>query len=110
MGFHLTNILLHAAAALSVFIFVFYVSDNIGASFLTGLLFAVHPIHTEAVAYIAGRADSLYSIFFLLSFIFFKRNARGSIPASAARISICDSLAKVLVLLPGARQAPVLNG
>ena len=72
-GFHLTNILFHATAALCVFIFVFYVCNNTGISFFTALLFAVHPIHTEAVAYIAGRADSLYSIFFLLSFIFFIR-------------------------------------
>jgi len=70
-GFHLTNLLLHAVCAVLVFIFVFYLCGNAPVSFLTGLFYGIHPIHTEAVAYIAGRADSLYSIFFLLSFIYF---------------------------------------
>lgn len=72
-GFHLTSLLLHAACAVLVFIFVFYLCGNAPVSFLTGLFYGIHPIHTEAVAYIAGRADSLYSIFFLLSFICFIR-------------------------------------
>src|ERR1035437_3144351 len=41
---------------------------------------------------------------------FLRRNSTGSIPAAAAMMSICDSRAKVLVLLPGARQAPVAKG
>ncbi len=38
------------------------------------------------------------------------RNSTGSIPAAAAMMSICDSRANVLVLLAGARQAPVAKG
>src|ERR1035438_7995888 len=40
----------------------------------------------------------------------FRRNSTGSIPAPAAMMSMCDSRAKVLVLLPGARHAPGANG
>ncbi|CAH1993199.1 unnamed protein product [Acanthoscelides obtectus] len=36
---------------------------------LAGLLFAVHPVHTEAVTGIVGRADVLACIFFLLSLL-----------------------------------------
>jgi len=38
-------------------------------SFLAALLFALHPIHTESVAWISGRTDILSTLFFLLSFI-----------------------------------------
>src|ERR1017187_5595976 len=40
----------------------------------------------------------------------FRRNSTGSTPAPAAMMSICDSRANVLVLLPGARHAPVADG
>ncbi|MBL7157530.1 MAG: tetratricopeptide repeat protein [Candidatus Omnitrophica bacterium] len=73
-GFHFTNSLLHAFCAVLVFILIYYISGNKPVAFLTGIFFGVHPIHTEAVAYIAGRADSLYSIFFLLAFIFLIRH------------------------------------
>jgi len=73
LGFHLTNIISHSLTAALVFLFIFYISGNIPIAFFAGLLFGIHPVNTEAVAYIAGRADSLYSIFFLLSFIFFIR-------------------------------------
>ena len=73
VGFHLTNVLLHCTVALLVFVFIFYLCDNPAIAAIAGLLFGVHPVHTEAVAYIAGRADSLYSIFFLSAFIFFVR-------------------------------------
>lgn len=71
MGFHLTNIILHSLTSVMVFIFIFYISNNYFISFLSAILFGIHPINTESVSYIAGRADSLYSFFFLLSIIFY---------------------------------------
>lgn len=43
-------------------------------STLAGLLFAVHPIHTEAVASLVGRADLFACIFYLLTVICYKRH------------------------------------
>ena len=40
------------------------------AVWISGLLFALHPVHVEAVAGIVGRADILAGIFFLLALIF----------------------------------------
>ncbi len=74
-GYHFTSNLLHACVAVLVFILIFCLSDSIPVALLSGVFFGVHPIHTEAVTYIAGRADSLYSIFFLLSLIAFVRYA-----------------------------------
>jgi tetratricopeptide (TPR) repeat protein len=65
-GYHVTNILLHIAAALLVYYLVNTLFNNAALSFLTGAFFAVHPIHTEAVAYISGRADPLAAVFMLL--------------------------------------------
>merc|ERR1719354_886473 len=39
--------------------------------FLTSIFFGIHAIHTEAVCNITGRAELLYSFFYLLGFIFY---------------------------------------
>ncbi len=70
-GYHLTNVLLHIMAALSIFWLTFILFGNRFISLFTSALFVVHPIHTEAVSYISGRADSLAALFMLLSFILY---------------------------------------
>lgn len=71
-GYHLTNILLHAATAVMLFFFVQQLIARMspaGASksdvipWLVALAWAVHPVHSEAVMYIAGRADVLAALF-----------------------------------------------
>lgn len=61
--FHLTNILWHAAAA----VLLFFLLARFGAPRLvqavTPVLFVLHPMHTEAVAYISGRADMMSAVF-----------------------------------------------
>nr|CAH7751738.1 unnamed protein product [Callosobruchus chinensis] len=68
--FHLGNVLLHAAAS-SLFARTCLRVADFRPHFaaLAGLLFAVHPVHTEAVTGIVGRADVLACIFFLLSLL-----------------------------------------
>lgn len=70
-GYHLTNILLHICAALALYWLVTIFYHHQILSLLTGILFVSHPIHTEAVTYISGRADSLALLFMLLCFIFY---------------------------------------
>lgn len=68
-GYHLTNIVLHILVSLCVLLYVrILFKDNL-LSFLTASLFVVHPIHTEAVAYVSGRADSLSAMFIFLCLI-----------------------------------------
>ena len=43
------------------------------AVWMTGILFALHPVHVEAVAGIVGRADILAGIFFLLALLFHQK-------------------------------------
>ena len=70
-GYHLTNIVLHVLAALSVYFLLNVIFGNNRLSLLTGILFIIHPIHTEVVAYISGRADSLALLFMMLCFLFY---------------------------------------
>jgi tetratricopeptide (TPR) repeat protein len=74
-GFHLTNIILHVLCAIFLYLLSLKIFNNWLAAFVTACLFGIHPINTEAVTYIAGRADSLYLLFFLISFTLFLRVA-----------------------------------
>ena len=75
-GFHLVNVTLHAANAVLLF---FLASRIVGpsssgfAALLPALLFAVHPVQTEAVTYISGRSVSLMALFYLGSLLVYLR-------------------------------------
>jgi hypothetical protein len=76
-GYHLLNLLLHAG----VTVLLFLVLRKIPASeargdivaFVAALLFAVHPLHTEAVASIVGRSELLAAGFLLAAWLFHLR-------------------------------------
>ncbi|MFH1867418.1 MAG: tetratricopeptide repeat protein [Candidatus Omnitrophota bacterium] len=68
-GYHLTNILLHTLAALLIYFLINLLYRDPLLASLASIFFVVHPIHTEAVAYISGRADPLAAVFILLALI-----------------------------------------
>uniref|UniRef100_A0A8C5LCQ8 dolichyl-phosphate-mannose--protein mannosyltransferase n=1 Tax=Jaculus jaculus TaxID=51337 RepID=A0A8C5LCQ8_JACJA len=73
--FHVVNVILHCLVTLVLM----YTCDKAvfkhrGLAFVTALLFAVHPVHTEAVAGIVGRADVLACLLFLLAFLSYNRS------------------------------------
>ncbi|HQP91473.1 MAG TPA: tetratricopeptide repeat protein [Candidatus Omnitrophota bacterium] len=65
--YHLTNIFLHYLAVLLLFLFLFNLTKNVSVSFISSLLFAIHPVNSQVVAYISGRADSICAVFILLA-------------------------------------------
>lgn len=71
LGFHLTNILLHGICAILVYILLSIIVRNSTVPFLTAILFASHPIVTEAVNGISYREDLLAAVFFLASLLLF---------------------------------------
>jgi hypothetical protein len=73
-GYHLTNLLLHIFNAIIIYFLIGIISKSRKISLLTSLLFLVHPIQTQAVTYISGRADPLATLFFLLAFYFYIRS------------------------------------
>lgn len=69
--YHIDNILLHILNTLILFFIIKKISKNIFISYIVALLFAIHPVHVEVVAWITSRKDTLYSFFFLLSILFY---------------------------------------
>jgi tetratricopeptide (TPR) repeat protein len=64
-GYHLTNLLLHIGNTLLVFVLVFWLSRGLLPALVVGLLFGVHPLHVESVAWVTERKDLLSTLFFL---------------------------------------------
>ncbi|MGD0383754.1 MAG: tetratricopeptide repeat protein [Thermoguttaceae bacterium] len=68
-GYHVTNLILHVAEALLIWIILKKLS--IPGAFLAALIFAVHPVNVEAVAWISQRKDVMAMLFFLLSILWY---------------------------------------
>ncbi|MBU1062056.1 MAG: tetratricopeptide repeat protein [Candidatus Omnitrophica bacterium] len=77
-GYHLTNLLLHILNVILIYLIIFRLVRPpekegvlLDLPFLAALFFAVHPVHTESIAWIKNRFDLLSLLFLLLSFLFF---------------------------------------
>jgi len=70
-GYHVTNLLFHIVCS----ILVFYFAEMLTGSEMTGsfaaFIFAVQPLHTEAVSWISGRGDIIFTFFYLLACVSF---------------------------------------
>lgn len=78
-GYHLTNVLIHAAAALALFALLRLLLDaGLVAPAAGALFFAIHPMRAESVATAAGRHDVLSGLFLILTLWAYVRMARGS--------------------------------
>jgi len=92
IGHHLTNIIFHSVNTFLLFILIVYLltnvrlakssfsetnyktaTGNIIAASVAALLFGIHPIHVESVAWVAERKDVLSTLFVLLSLIFYSK-------------------------------------
>jgi len=69
MYFHFINVLLHSLNAVLVFIVTKKLFLNKNAALFCALIFAVHPVHTEAVAWSSALKDILYSLSYFLCII-----------------------------------------
>ena len=104
--YYLTNILLHAGCALLVFSFIALLTANRLTGFLTALVFAVHPVHWEAVSFLSGRAVLLNTFFNLTALwacLLYMRRLNGwwmclSVAAFAAALLSLDLYLSVLVV------------
>jgi tetratricopeptide (TPR) repeat protein len=75
-GYRLTNVLLHAANAVLLFLFLKSLMGELWLSALVAGLFALHPLHVESVAWITERKDVLCLMFGLLALLAYGRYAR----------------------------------
>jgi len=101
-AFHGTNIALHTLVTLAVYLIVRILAKRFlrtaagsrEAAFLSALLFAVHPLHAEAVSWIVGRAELMAALFCLAAFLFHLASHRKwwfLIPAALCYLAACLS-------------------
>jgi protein O-mannosyl-transferase len=99
-AYHLTNVLLHIGA--SIFLLHIFRTLKIPGAFLAALLFAIHPVNVESVAWIAERKNTLCLFFATASVLFYLRPPKNKwqYPASIA-LFLLSLLAKTAtVMLP----------
>jgi tetratricopeptide (TPR) repeat protein len=80
--YHLTNLILHLLNCILIFWLLAMMSDSFFVAFVTAVLFGIHPLHVESVAWISERKDVLYAFFFLaafISYLYFIRSERRSL-------------------------------
>ena len=104
-GHHLTNLLLHAANVIFLFLVLLQMTGAPWRSAFVAAVFAIHPLHVESVAWVAERNDVLGGLFFVLTIGAYVRYVRRSCrPADYLLVAIffiMGLLAKpTLVTLP----------
>ncbi|HTR43538.1 MAG TPA: tetratricopeptide repeat protein [Pseudomonadales bacterium] len=99
---HLVNALLHIANVILVFCLFRQMTGALGRSAILALLFAVHPLHVESVAWVAERKDVLSSFFGLLALLFYAHyvadKKRRSLMVLALLFFTCALMSKSMVV------------
>ena len=105
--YHFDSLLFHIIVTLLVYWFTRLLTGKPVAAAVAALLFGLHPMHIESVAWLAGRKDVVYGMFYMLScisYIYYVRTGdKGRIKwyTATAITFICSLLAKpVAVTLP----------
>jgi tetratricopeptide (TPR) repeat protein len=78
-AYHFTNITLHLINCVLIFWFIYLISGSTMVSFVTMVLFAIHPLNVEPVAWISERKGLLCVLFFLaslISYIYYQKNKK----------------------------------
>ncbi|HZZ29760.1 MAG TPA: tetratricopeptide repeat protein [Pirellulales bacterium] len=78
-GYHITNLVLHIIACLSIWQLLRQLS--IPGAFFAALLFAVHPVNVESVAWVEQRKNTLSLVLFLLSLLWYLVSEQSAEPA-----------------------------
>ncbi len=103
-GFHLTNVVLHGANVVLLFLLLVRMTESLAKSAVVAALFAIHPLHVESVAWVAERKDVLSTLFGLVSiraYVTYTRSLRPLHLILSALWFACSLLAKpTLVTLP----------
>ena len=96
-GFHIVNVIIHALNSFLVFWLINFLFKNKFLSYSTFLLFLAHPIHTEAVTSIVGRAELLAFLFGIASIYFFV-NKNKTLSAASFLLALLSKESALMVL------------
>jgi tetratricopeptide (TPR) repeat protein len=103
-GHHLTNVALHAVAAVLLFLALREMTGNLWRCAFVAAVFAIHPLRVESVAWIAERKDVLSGVFFMLTLWAYARYARRPSRGRYAAVALSYGLGllckNTLVTLP----------
>jgi Flp pilus assembly protein TadD len=86
--FHLVNVVLHGVASFLTYVLLLVLTRRPVISGLGGGFFAVHPIHTEAVSWIVGRAEIMAALFAIASLLLALRAGRATSRGKFALLSM----------------------
>ena len=75
-GYHLENLILHGLNAVLLFFLVNLLTTDIFTAFFASAFFACHPVQTEAVSWISGRANVLFLFFYICALILYVRSVK----------------------------------
>ena len=100
-GYHLSNVLLHAATAVLLFLVLRRMTGRLWPSALVAALFAVHPLRVESVAWVTERKDVLGGLFFVLTLGAYVSYARH-------RFSVARYAAVMILFVLGVAAKPTL--
>jgi len=103
-GYHLTNLFLHIANTVLLFLLLRTMTGTVWRGGCVALLFAIHPLHVESVAWVSERKDVLSALFWMLTLWSYARYTRKPRLSRYAVVLICFMLGlmskPMLVTLP----------
>jgi len=106
--YHLDNLLIHIAVSLVVFALLCRLLSNPAAAFFSALIYAIHPVHWEAIANVPGRAILLCAFFYLSSFLFFLKSIQSPSNGKINPVFYSLSLASFALALLSKESAAML--
>jgi len=105
--YHFDNLVMHIVTTILVYAFVYLLTSRKITAIITALLFGIHPMHVESVAWISGRKDLLCGLFYVAACIIYllylqsKTSRKKGLYAGVLILFICALLSKpVAVTLP----------
>ena len=98
-GHHLTNVLLHAATVVLLFLALHAMTGALWRSAFVAAVFAIHPLRVESVAWVAERKDVLSGLFFMLALWMWARYAQARSAAESREEPNAGKI--ILALAPG---------
>jgi tetratricopeptide (TPR) repeat protein len=78
VSYHVSNIIYHTITALLVYLVTISLIPQHITALVAALIFAAHPVHTDAVAYLSGRRDILFALFYLAAFWCFLKHRKSN--------------------------------
>lgn len=78
LGWHLVALGLHLGVTWLAYLLVRKLTGDFTTAWLAALIFGVHPIHHEVVAWVSATTESLFALMFLLAFLAYLRSREGS--------------------------------